>query len=526
MVAQTIKAISLYPPWSEFIKLGAKRYETRSWQASYRGLIAIHASKRWTDEEKEAAAMLHRQFPAIPLIENPTLGAVLCICRMLDCVRTESISPSVSAHERAVGGWATGRWAWEMEVLEVFDTPIPLRGQQGLFDWEFPTDFLEKRIAIVGSRDYEDLDAVKRYVCSLPKDVTIVSGGARGVDTVAVDTAKERGMKTVVIPVNQRGLPEGGLDRNNMFGQRAMQRNGEIVQMVGTVAAFWDSKSPGTANTIERAEKAGKIVLINPNVVVKEVAAKQLMFEGFKSTYDEGAYITALERVKHFSPEDEKKKDEPFEWSTPWLVGNQVWVWDGWKDGKRNYRLVPKDSPAARMQASFLQGFFYGGNTHELREWLDEQLGEIPVPGFVADIGDMASSYMLRDGAIVEDIPFDKLVLTQSHYLMKHWRRYNDNFTIKDQDGKLAYGMRFSDSDSVYVSDGTHRVLVARSRKHSSMKIEVNTFPETFAQACQAIEIDDSEEERLELIAELLREAYAIIQESKEKELEPELIPA
>jgi hypothetical protein len=508
----TIKCLTLHQPYGDYIKLGLKKYETRSFSVSYKGLVAIHAGKTWDDELQDTAKAIHRQFPAIPLIDNPTLGAVLCICRLLGCHRTESLRQSVSAHERAVGGWADGRWAWELEVLEVFDAPIPAKGQQGLFDWTLPEDFLEKRIAIVGSRNYPDLDAVKRYVYSLPKDVTIISGGARGVDSMAVDTAKERGMKTVVVPVNQRGLPEDGLERTRLFAQRAMFRNSEIVQLAGTVVGFWDMESRGTKDSLDKAEKAGKTVLINPNVVAPEAKPQQMKLDLKLGTYDEGALIDHSKLDSGLS--EKKAKETPFAWSAPWLVGDNVWVWDGWKDEKRHYKLVPKDSDAARLQASFLKGFFYGSNTRALREWLDEQLGEVPTPGYVADVADMSASYMLRNGASVETLPLEKLVLTQDTYLVKHWRRYYENFSATDKDGNLAYGMRFSDSDTVYIADGTHRVLAARSLHYSALQLEVNSFPETFAQACGLVSMEDDGEDRLEFIADVLAQALSIIQEA------------
>ena len=48
-----MKALSLWQPWASAIALGHKRIEPRHWTTSYRGLIAIHAAKRWTADERE-----------------------------------------------------------------------------------------------------------------------------------------------------------------------------------------------------------------------------------------------------------------------------------------------------------------------------------------------------------------------------------------------------------------------------------------------------------------------------------------
>jgi hypothetical protein len=45
-------------------------------------------------------------------------------------------------------------------------------------------------VAIVGSREHPDLDVVRNYVRSLPKNALVISGGARGVDSAAVQVAE------------------------------------------------------------------------------------------------------------------------------------------------------------------------------------------------------------------------------------------------------------------------------------------------------------------------------------------------
>lgn len=532
-MAQTIKALSLWSPWGQYIAMGHKKYETRSFSVSYRGLVAIHSAKRWTDEEQEAALALHRRFPAIPLIQNPILGAVLCICRLLNCVRTESISHSISAHERAVGGWAEGRYAWELEVLEVFDTPIPAKGQQGLFDWEIPQTLLEKRIAIVGSRDYLDLDAVKRYVYSLPKDVTIISGGARGVDTVAVDTAKERGMKTVVVPVNQRNLPEGGADRTNLFAQRAMIRNGEIVQLVGSVTAFWDEKSNGTRNSIERAEKAGKPVIINPNVVTPEAAPKQLKLELHLGTYDERAYIAALEKGGRFSPQDEKRKQPDFVWEWPWMASqDDVWVK---AKGDVAYKLVPKNSAEVAAWASVLNGWVYSAETQSLREWLKAQADNfIPLPCDHFELNRYAiddALHAIKDSDIQYAVlPVEKLTFTQATYNPGICLKYLESGTIREfESGLLPMVYQFRGDERYFLSNGSHRgiawLMGLDPKRRAAMPVRLARIPHSLeALYEQVIEVDEDEDERLEFIADVLAEALKAIREAKE--LERELVTA
>ena len=102
------------------------------------------------------------------------------------------------------------------------------------------------RIAIVGSRDYGDMTRVIDFVRSLDKLDVVVSGGARGVDTVAARTAQLCGLTVVEYPA------DWSLGRHAGF-----VRNTQIVENCDRVVAFWDGVSHGTRDTIMRARKAG-----------------------------------------------------------------------------------------------------------------------------------------------------------------------------------------------------------------------------------------------------------------------------
>ena len=111
---------------------------------------------------------------------------------------------------------------------------------------------MNERIAIVGSRGYSDLEAVRKYIRGLPKDVTIVSGGAPGVDRAAEREARRLGLALVIYRADWDKLGRGA----------GIVRNGTIVENCDRVVAFWDKVSRGTENTIMRAKRAGKPVEI------------------------------------------------------------------------------------------------------------------------------------------------------------------------------------------------------------------------------------------------------------------------
>jgi hypothetical protein len=108
------------------------------------------------------------------------------------------------------------------------------------------------RVAIVGSRDYPDLDQVVQFVRGLPSDTVVVSGGARGVDRTAEQTARACGLRTLIFPADW-----------TRHGKRAgFLRNDQILAAAEEVVAFWDGRSPGTADTIRKARRAGKRVKV------------------------------------------------------------------------------------------------------------------------------------------------------------------------------------------------------------------------------------------------------------------------
>lgn len=105
------------------------------------------------------------------------------------------------------------------------------------------------RVAIVGSRGITSID-LSQFV---PSDCTlIVSGGARGVDTIAEQYAHEHHIQTLIIkPDYER------------YGRSApIRRNDIIVDNADLILAFWDGESRGTKYTIDYAKKTGKPIKV------------------------------------------------------------------------------------------------------------------------------------------------------------------------------------------------------------------------------------------------------------------------
>lgn len=109
------------------------------------------------------------------------------------------------------------------------------------------------KYAIVGSRDFERLDLVARFVQTLtPKEDIVVSGGARGVDSIAETTAEQIGVGVISFRPDWE-----------TYGKKAgIIRNKWIIDEADRVVAFWDGKSKGTKHSIDLAIQSGKPLIV------------------------------------------------------------------------------------------------------------------------------------------------------------------------------------------------------------------------------------------------------------------------
>jgi hypothetical protein len=110
------------------------------------------------------------------------------------------------------------------------------------------------RILVCGSRTWKDEGLVRGAVIGLGGDRTIITGGARGPDSMAAQVAQELGFDLeTYYPDWKRWGRGAGPIRNQL-----MLEKGEP----GVVYAFWDGRSTGTRDMIDRAVHAGVPVRI------------------------------------------------------------------------------------------------------------------------------------------------------------------------------------------------------------------------------------------------------------------------
>ncbi len=105
------------------------------------------------------------------------------------------------------------------------------------------------KLLIAGSRSIEDFD-LSPYI---PEDTDIIlSGGAKGVDTLAEKYADDRKLSKIILRPRYR-----------LYQKAApIKRNEELVALADKVLIIWDGKSKGTKHTIDYAKSINREIQV------------------------------------------------------------------------------------------------------------------------------------------------------------------------------------------------------------------------------------------------------------------------
>ena len=105
------------------------------------------------------------------------------------------------------------------------------------------------KLAIIGSRAFNNLDRFHETLLPLKEKIElIVSGGAKGADSIAENYAKENKIPVII------HYPDW-----KQYGKKAgIIRNKLIIVDSDAVIAFWDGESKGTKNSIDIAKRQTK----------------------------------------------------------------------------------------------------------------------------------------------------------------------------------------------------------------------------------------------------------------------------
>lgn len=148
-----MKALSLWQPWASLMAVGAKQIETRSWSTSYRGLIAIHAAKKWDSELKAYADKPRFRFALEEGDCDPAelpRGCFVAVGKLHRCLSTtrDAIAiPAQVSDEWSFGDYSPDRFMWIFDGVWRLSTPIFDSGHQGL--WNVDEDVAEMLIDLL-----------------------------------------------------------------------------------------------------------------------------------------------------------------------------------------------------------------------------------------------------------------------------------------------------------------------------------------------------------------------------------------
>lgn len=105
-----------------------------------------------------------------------------------------------------------------------------------------------KKVAVIGSRGFTDYSLLKTELDRVTAPFIIVSGGAKGADSLAEKYADEMGYTKLIFPAEWE-----------KYGRSAgFKRNRLIIESSDIVLAFWDGVSKGTKHSINIAKSINK----------------------------------------------------------------------------------------------------------------------------------------------------------------------------------------------------------------------------------------------------------------------------
>lgn len=117
---------------------------------------------------------------------------------------------------------------------------------------------MEYKVIVAGGRDFTDYELVSRVLFAMSdtehadKEISIVSGMARGADRCGYDFAIEHNVVVHMFPANW-----------DKYGRAAGHiRNKQMGDFADALVCFWDGSSVGSKNMIEYMHSINKPVTV------------------------------------------------------------------------------------------------------------------------------------------------------------------------------------------------------------------------------------------------------------------------
>lgn len=153
------------------------------------------------------------------------------------------------------------------------------------------------KVIVAGGRDFANYDLLRDTLDKLlanKADVEIVSGKAKGADSLGERYAAERGYPVKAFPAdwNRHGKAAGP------------KRNAEMSAYTDALVAFWDGASAGTKSMVDLAKQRGLPVRVIRYDVTRTINADRLIWieigtTTFSLAIASGTVIMAAGEGKH-----------------------------------------------------------------------------------------------------------------------------------------------------------------------------------------------------------------------------------
>lgn len=128
------------------------------------------------------------------------------------------------------------------------------------------------KVIIAGGRDFSDYEYLKRSCDNILKnktDIIIISGCADGADKLGEKYAEERGYDVLKFPapwddVEGKSRYEIGFTKagKKYWKKAGPFRNAQMANAADALIAYWDKRSPGTKDMIDKASEKRLLIRI------------------------------------------------------------------------------------------------------------------------------------------------------------------------------------------------------------------------------------------------------------------------
>ena len=129
------------------------------------------------------------------------------------------------------------------------------------------------KLLIAGGRDFNNIPLFSKSVNTLLDneslklyEVEIVSGLAKGADTLGYNLAIYYDLKLTTFPANWKDMSEPCVIKTNRHGTynalAGMNRNTEMLHYCDQALIFWNSTSSGTKDMIQKLETTNKKCIV------------------------------------------------------------------------------------------------------------------------------------------------------------------------------------------------------------------------------------------------------------------------